>query len=93
MRENLPTFTVDKRYLNIVKDKPKCMWVFPKPDRCVRPNVDCGMPEKISVRDWSIITGRGRGYKMGAGGGAEKVLAMLKGGGHEKFWGIFYALA
>ena len=26
------------------------------------------------------------------GGGAEKVLAMLK-GGHNKFWGSFYAVA
>ena len=26
------------------------------------------------------------------GGGAEKVLAMLK-GGHKKFWGRFYAVA
>ena len=26
-------------------------------------------------------------------GGAEKVLAMLKGGGHNKFWGSFYAVA
>ena len=25
-------------------------------------------------------------------GGAEKVLAMLK-GGHKKFWGLFYAVA
>ena len=27
------------------------------------------------------------------GGGAEKVLAMLKGGGQNKFWGSFYAVA
>ena len=26
-------------------------------------------------------------------GGAEKVLVMLKGGGHSKFWGSFYAVA
>ena len=44
------------------------------------------------IRDWSLITGRGGGYKTGGGarevlplrkgggGGAEKVLAMLKGG-------------
>ena len=43
------------------------------------------------LRDWSLITGRGLGYKTGGGGdvkflhlrkggGAEKVLAMLKGG-------------
>ena len=42
------------------------------------------------VRDWSLIMGRGGGYKMG--GGAETVLAMLK-GGHNKFWGSFYVLA
>ena len=29
-------------------------------------------------------------YKKGAGGGAEKVLAMLKGGGgHKRYWGSF----
>ena len=27
------------------------------------------------------------------GGGAEKVLAILKGGGHKKFLGRFYAVA
>ena len=33
-------------------------------------------------------------YPYEKGGGAEKVLAMLKGGGgHNKFWGSFYALA
>ena len=42
------------------------------------------------LRDWSLIKGRGGGYKTGGGGarevlplrkgGAEKVLAMLKGG-------------
>ena len=26
-------------------------------------------------------------------GGAQKVLAMLKGGGHNKFWGSIYAVA
>ena len=55
-----------------------------------------------TLRDWSLITGRGGGYKMGGGGprevlplrkgGAEKVLAMLK-GGHNKFWGSLYAVA
>ena len=50
----------------------------------------------MEVRDWSLITGTG-----GGGGacevlphtkrGAEKVLAMLK-GGHKKFWGSFYAV-
>ena len=48
----------------------------------------------VWVRDWSLITGRGGGYKTEGGGhvkfypyekgGAEKVLAMLK-GGHKKF--------
>ena len=59
----------------------------------------------LRVRDWSLITGRGRGggYKTRGGGGAcevlplqkggaEKVLAMLK-GGHKQFWGSFYAVA
>ena len=31
-------------------------------------------------------------YEKGGGGGAEKVLAMLK-GGHNKFWGSFYGVA
>ena len=31
-------------------------------------------------------------YPYEKGGGAEKVLAMLK-GGHKKFWGSFYAVA
>ena len=26
-------------------------------------------------------------------GGTEKVIAMLKGGGHKKFWGSFYVVA
>ena len=54
------------------------------------------------LRDWSLITGRG-GLLNGRGGmacedlplwkgGAEKVLAMLK-GGHKKFWGSFYVVA
>ena len=54
------------------------------------------------VRDWSLITGRGGGYKTGGGhvkfyayekGGVEKVLAMVKGGGAQKIWGSFYAVA
>ena len=55
----------------------------------------------ISIRDWSLITGRG-GLQNGRGGhvkfypyekgGAEKVVAILK-GGHKKFWGRFYAVA
>ena len=53
-------------------------------------------------RDWSLITGRW-GLQNGRGGarevfplqkgGAEKVLATLKGVGHKKFWGSFYAVA
>ena len=53
----------------------------------------------IYLRDWSLITGRG-GYKMGGGGhvkfdpyekgGAEKLLAMLKGGGDTKCFGIVF---
>ena len=31
-------------------------------------------------------------YEKGGGGGAEEVLAMLK-GGHKRFWGSFYAVA
>ena len=58
----------------------------------------------VHLRDWSLNTGRGGGYKTGegwhvkfypykkAGGGAEKVLALLK-RGHNKFWGTFYAVA
>ena len=55
------------------------------------------------LREWSLITGRGGGYKKGGGGarevlhlrkgGVEKVLAILKGGGHNKFCGRFYAVA
>ena len=54
------------------------------------------------IRDWSLITGRGGAtkreggarevYPYEKGGGAEKVLAILK-GGHTKFWGCFYAVA
>ena len=53
------------------------------------------------LREWSLITGRG-GLQNARGGhvkfypyekgGAEKVLAILK-GGHKKFWGRFYAVA
>ena len=58
----------------------------------------------LGLRDWSLITGRGWGYKTRGGGGyvkfypyekgegAEKVLAILK-GGHKKFWGSFCAVA
>ena len=58
------------------------------------------------IRDWSLIMGRGGqgegiGLQNERGGacevlplqkGEEKVLAILK-GGHNKFWGSFYALA
>ena len=60
--------------------------------------------QSYTIRDWSLITGRGGGatkregghmkfypYEKG-GGGADKVLAMLK-GGHKKFWGSFYTVA
>ena len=51
-----------------------------------------------------LLRGRGGGATKREGGGAcevlplrkrglEKVLAMLKGGGHNKFWGSFYVLA
>ena len=50
------------------------------------------------LRDWSLITGRGGGYKTGGGGhvkfypyekwGGGGFLAALK-GGHKKFWGSF----
>ena len=33
----------------------------------------------ISLRDWSLMTGKGGGYKMGGGGGSE-VLPLRKGG-------------
>ena len=36
----------------------------------------------MSLRNWSLITGRG-GYKTG-GGGAHEVLPLRKGGGAEK---------
>ena len=32
-------------------------------------------------------------YPSEKGGGADKVLAMLKGGGHKRFWGRYYAVA
>ena len=63
-----------------------------------------GHPSWGRFRDWSLITGRGGGATKREGGGghvkfypyekggAEKVLAMLK-GGHKKFWGRFYVVA
>ena len=44
------------------------------------------------LRDWSLITIRGGGLQFKTGG-AEKVLAMLKGGGVKLFWGSFYLVA
>ena len=32
-------------------------------------------------------------YEKEVGGGSVKALAMLKGGGHKKFWSHFYAVA
>ena len=57
-------------------------------------------------KDWSLITGRGGGYKTGGGGGGGtwtltptkrgggggKGLSHAE-GGHKKFWGSFYAVA
>ena len=55
-----------------------------------------------AIRDWSLITERGATKREGGGGarevlllrkvGADKVLAMLK-GGQKKFWCSFYAVA
>ena len=52
----------------------------------------------MEIRDWSLITGRGRGLQNGrgghvkfyprGGGGAEKVLAMLKGAGATRSLGV-----
>ena len=67
-----------------------------------RPQWEDYVQQTAALRDWSLITGRG-GLQNGRGGGhvkfnpyekggAEKVLAMLK-GGHKKFWGSFYAVA
>ena len=59
-----------------------------------------GRPFSTKLREWSLITGRGGGYKKGGGGykkaggqlkfypykkGSEKVLAMLKGGDTNSF--------
>ena len=60
--------------------------------------------EQIGMWVWTFSDGEGGGYKMGGGarevlplqkGGAEKVLDMLigGGGGHQKCWGSFYAVA
>ena len=43
----------------------------------------CHLLWTIHLRDWSLITGRGGGYKTG-GGGAREVLPLRKGGGAEK---------
>ena len=55
------------------------------------------------VTNYGERGGGGGGYKTGGWGGhvkfypyekgAENVSAMLKGGGHNKFWGSFYVVA
>ena len=55
------------------------------------------------LRDWSLITGRGGGLQNGRGGtlrftptkrgGGGKSFSHAEGGGHNKFWGSFYAVA
>ena len=54
-----------------------------------------------AVREWSLITGRGGGYKMERGhmnvypyekGGGRKSFSHAE-GGHTKFWGSFYMSA
>ena len=37
----------------------------------------------LEIRDWSLITGRGGGYKTG--GGAREVLPLRKGGAEKSF--------
>ena len=58
-------------------------------------NVTIGIPSEQSVstvRDWSLITGRGGGLHNGRG--ACEVLPLEKGGGgHKQFWGRFYTVA
>ena len=54
----------------------------------------------MGLRDWSLITGRGGGLQNGRGGhvkfypyekgGAENVLAMLKGGGGTNSFGVVF---
>ena len=59
----------------------------------------------VLVRDWSLITGRGGGYKTGGGhvkfylyekgggGGKSTSFSHAEGVGHKKFWGSFHAVA
>ena len=57
----------------------------------------------LTIRDWSLITGRGatkqeggghvKFYPYKKGGGAEKCFSHAEGGGHKKFLGSFYAVA
>ena len=64
---------------------------------CITDTGDSTGYRVLRVRDWSLITGRGA-YKTGGGPctvlplwkgeGAEKALAMLK-GGHKNCWGSF----
>ena len=77
-----------------------CVWLLGRVYMHVTVPVRWHTAESV-LRDWSLITGRG-GYKTGGGwhvkfypyekGGAENVLAILK-GGHKRFWGSFYAVA
>ena len=48
-----------------------------------------------NYREWGYKTGGGGHMKFYTlrKGEVEKVLAMLKGGGHKQFWGSFYAVA
>ena len=63
---------------------------FPSPHNVVCSCIEClcGRPHTslpVSVRDWSLITGRGGGYKTGGGGGHVKFYPYKKGGGRKKF--------
>ena len=72
-------------------------------DVCVQP-VRAGVPPSMQIRDWSLITGKGGGLQNGRGGmlsltptkrvrGAKSFSHAEGGGGHNKFWGSFYAVA
>ena len=51
-----------------------------------------GLVTKYGEGDYKTGGGHVKFYPYKKGVGAEKVLAMLK-GGHNKFWGSFYAVA